>query len=817
MTVSARESANVSTSRLFAFKRVRGGSEERIFPGAGTRLHFGNRDTDTLEMPGMPSGLLAAGDVVTAHYRGACVFRGEVAKVVKRDGRGTDQTETVTCVGPWSKMERLVYRQQWFMAGGSKYSSRLCLNQTAQGEPQTLHSELLEIAGHGATPCGYSVSSSDVFASSLCLPFDECRDITVAEAIRRELRFFPCAVTRFDYSGSTPALKIERPGGSAAAYVAAVPKTLRERVYSAHPITGVCLEIETVGTVNGVTYRDISNQTAGDTAPGNPDCLYATLQIRGASSGATRGSFTSVTEDIPQNLADAAWWKARHPRLANVALNAIAISGASRSPSNYPRISAATAGEIEAAGLHCEVSTFTCSAKITTTDDVEEDLRLTMQYLTTNATGTAESPKTYTWVTDSWSDSGETVPSGLAAAILADRSGALESLRMTVRLADAFPKIGDLATEDGETLRLQAFDVDCTRLLAELHFGVPDHLTPEDMASLLSGFRNKCSSSLASVRTSGARPAKGEVELGALQPLSSTEFAPGRKTKTTIKGAGSSGSIELDSSAVPSGKKIATRTLTVKGKNYKVLADADMEIEGGEAGVERLNGAGGIVSVIGGVGVSVSTSGQTIMISANADKTTEDSDPNARKDPCEPHPGGGDGGGTWDDADETNADEQGSGGFAGGGVAGSGGEGTGGGCDDCGGSSSTGSSGSSGIQPGASGSSGSAPSVPNGKSAASAPSTGGGAAAQTGKQASSGLFNGSTISKTTMGSRSTSQIYGGTHSSLTSSKTMNQSPLASTARTLGTGATTAIYGGSHSSLTSSRTMNQSPFKTAQSQ
>ncbi|MCR5838697.1 MAG: hypothetical protein K6G94_03580, partial [Kiritimatiellae bacterium] len=93
-----------------------------------------------------------------------------------------------------------------------------------------------------------------------------------------------------------------------------------------------------------------------------------------------------------------------------------------------------------------------------------------------------------------------------------------------------------------------------------------------------------------------------------------------------------------------------------------------------------------------------------------------------------------------------------------------------------------------------------------------APSVGGGGAASPGQTASTGLFNGSTISKTPIGTRSTTAIYGGTHTALTSSKTMNQSPLAGTARTLGTGATTALYGGTHTALTSSKTMNQSPFK-----
>lgn len=595
--ITPREATPSASSRLFSFQRVRSGTSTRFYPGAGTKLHFANRDVDTLEMPGVPNGFLAAGDVVTATYKGTCVFRGDVATIAEARGRGTDATQTVTCVGPWSKMARLVYRQNWFTGGGYSRSSRLVLNQHQDGSTQNLNSELYEIASHGATPCGYTVAQADVAVSTQQLPFDECRDITVADAIRRELRFFPKAVCRFDYSGKTPALKIKKTASpTTAAYVAAIPKNRREYVYNAHPITGVDLEIETTGTVDGVEYRQIDHQTAGNTSAGNPDCLYATLQIKGASSNTTRQSFKSVTEDIPQNLNDAAWWKARHPRLANVAANAIAISEGSRTPSNYPRISAATAGELEEAGLHCEVSKFTCKATITTADDKEEEIFLTMNFLTTNATGTTADPKTYTWVAESSSESGETVPSGLAATILAERAGSLLSERMTVRLGDALPQLGDAIVETEGTVFLQSIDVDCASLTADLKFGVPDYLSPEDMAALLSGFRNKRTSSSHTVRKTGKPDDNGSnVEMGAIPPLSSTEFAPGQKAKTIIgpkaanspsiklDATGGGGNVAVKSSEIPSGKTIGSHTLTYKDKDgntqtFHGLFDSDIDL-----------------------------------------------------------------------------------------------------------------------------------------------------------------------------------------------------------------------------------------------
>ena len=652
-SLTPREETNDADTRLFAFYRVRDAAETRFYPGAGTRLRFASKDVDTLNMPALPCGLLAAGDSVRVSYRGVCVFRGDVSTITEARGRGDDAVQTVVCSGPWAKMARLVYRQNWFTGDGFSPSSRLVLNQYEDGSAQNLNSELYEIASRGAAACGYSVAWADISVSTQRLPFDECRDITVADAIRRELRFFPKAVCRFDYSGATPALKIGRnANASTASYVADIPKNLREYVYNAHPITGVDLEIEAVGTIEDVEYHAIRHQTAGNTAAGNPDCLYATLQIRGASSSSVRQSFKSVTEEIPGNLNDVSWWKARHPRLANVAASAVYITDGARSPANYPRISAATAGELEEAGLHCEVSRFTCKATIQTADDREEDVYLTLNFLTTNATGTAAEPKTYTWTAESSAESGETVPEGLAAAILADRSGVLLSERMSVRLGDALPVLGDAIVEPEGEVFLQSMDIDCASLVADLQFGVPEHLAPEDMASLLSGFRNKCAAKSATVRRTGKTGDAGaDVSMGAIPPLSSSEFAPGTKAKTTIKASSGGGKIVLDSQD----EELGSETISVhsvkkagsgpsgsdsSGSDVKILSTGDIEL--GNDGVTSLNGKTGDLSIIGGKGVRVETDGQTIKISADPDKEDEDPDPNA--DPCG-HPDGGEWGG----------------------------------------------------------------------------------------------------------------------------------------------------------------------------
>ncbi len=313
----------------------------------------------------------------------------------------------------------------------------------------------------------------------------------------------------------------------------------------------------------------------------------------------------------------------KHPRLANLAANAVTITEGARSgeatKAQFPRISAASAGELEEAGLRCRVEQFTCKVKIETTDYQEEELYLSMNFLTTNAVN----GHTYKWKSSTNSTSGETVPQGLAAAILADRSGSLRAERMSIRLGDALPVLGDHC--DG--LILQTFEVDCAALTADLNFGAPEWLSPEDMAALLSGFRNKCRSTASTARKSGKKEDEGdaEVDMGGIPPLSSTEFAPGQMAKQTFKAAaaqqrsgsqphiivdatGSGGNVEINTADVDSGKTIKVHTLTIVGAGsnganleFQILSDADITITPGGSALS------GTVKFLGGVKYDPST------------------------------------------------------------------------------------------------------------------------------------------------------------------------------------------------------------------
>lgn len=573
--------------KAFTFTRKRANAADaEFFPGAGSTLHFANRDTDTFTARNLPAGLLLAGDEVTVAYGNTTVFKGEVDRIVDRHGRGTDRVQDVTVTGPWSKLNRLVFRQTWGAGNVAFSSSRVILGQTAAGLGQHMKAQLAEIAGYAATPCGISLASADNHAPEQYLPLDEARDITCADAIRRELRFFPKLVVRFDYSPATPALEIVDPEhADAASYAATIPKTDREYVYNAHPVKYVDVTVDAVEiTVNGdsASFHQAYPAIPSGTSP--LDILHVTVPLARGGGSTTNESFEIESEAIPSALNSVDWWKSKHPRLAGVAASAISFATSpTRSPSNYGYIVKNTKDEIEAAGKHCEVSRFQCKVKISTTDDVEDEVALTMDFLTTDARS-----GTYTVQTGSTATAGETLPAGLAQALYEQRSQSLVSESMTVRLGGSFPKLGDKLTEtvgnSSETLYLQSFDVDVADLTARLAFGQPEHLSAEDMKSLLNGFRQRGSASTAKLREQAGADDEDEVDApGGIPPIASSEWSPGKKAKTTIKG-GDGGTIVLDSAKVTDGTMMV-RTLTLKTEGggtetVQYLATSDATVGG---------------------------------------------------------------------------------------------------------------------------------------------------------------------------------------------------------------------------------------------
>ena len=621
--VSEQSDVVAREGKPFTFLRKRGsGTAAEFFPGAGARLRFASNDTDTLALPALPVGTLVKDDVVTVQYKGTTVFRGTVATRVERNGRGTDRVEDVTCEGPWGLMARLVFRQKWKVTTSSGlsdlFASHLVLNQALNGTPQNMTTQVREIASYAASLCGftYNENGNDIDAGTQQLPPDEARDLTCAAAIMRTLRFFPQTVCRFDYSTATPTFRVSKPPPqpTAASYLASIPKTQRNYTRTAHPVVGVDICTQGWDLVTGdddtnSTLRALSHQTAGNV--NSIDTLHVYMPL-------ARGSTSTTSESLDVETIDAStytninFWIQHHPALAGFstapsATNKVSFAtqggqNITPNPLPYPRLTSTTVGDLRRFGLNAEVVRMTGTFKLETPDK-EESVVLTLDWVCTNAT-----TRTYTRQTGSSSTAGETLPAGLAAAILAQRGGELMAEDVTIRLGDSLPTLGDadVITENNiqQVVYLQNFEVDCYDLTAQLHFGRPAFLSPEDMRDLLLGFRQRA---FASNSPNRAEPdADDEMDdQGGVQPITSSSTVvsatkkytfgeSGSATNRVIIDTGESGSqvqvvdsntktITLNAHALAAKDKMQVHTLTYtdgsgQQKTIKVLMTEDATI-----------------------------------------------------------------------------------------------------------------------------------------------------------------------------------------------------------------------------------------------
>ena len=582
--VSAQSGITARANKPFTFTRKRGNDAEDFFPAAGARLRFASCDTDTLTLPGLPVGLLGKDDVVTVSYKGTQVFRGTVATRVERQGRGTDRVEDVTVEGPWGLMARLVFRQEWKVSSTvSQSCSHLILNQAPDGTLQDMTAQVQEIAEYASdNGCGFSYSENNIDAGTTQLPPDEARDITCAAAIMRTLRFFPQTVCRFDYSTTSPALHVSIPpeNPSTADYLdpEVVPETQRSYTRTSHPVVGVDIATEGFDLVTGnnsvdSTLRKFTHQTIG--VQNSIDTLHIFMPLAKGSSSTSweKLEVETLPGDTYTNLN---FWIQNHPALAGFSTtgtNKVEFANPGQRnifPESLPitngRLTDTTVGDLKRFGFLAEVVRMTATVKITTPDK-EETLALTLDWVCTNAT-----TRTYTRQTGSSSTAGETLPAGLAAAILAQRGGDLMSEEVTIRLGDSFPTLGDadVVTENNvsQVLYLQSFEVDCYDLTAQLHFGRPAFLSPEDMRDLLLGFRQRGFAS--NVPNRGEPDADDNMDdAGGVQPLKSSSIVVSSIEKSTVKGSGNAGNkITLDTT---SGKAII-KVKTGSGNSGKSIS-----------------------------------------------------------------------------------------------------------------------------------------------------------------------------------------------------------------------------------------------------
>lgn len=525
------------------------------------------------------NALCLTGKWLYVYYDGYTIFRGMVTNATRKIQRGSTIANVIEAKAGWYFLEQIPYIQNWVAVttGATEtaviQSTRVVLNQNSSGLPISAWAQIADILDCAKTIYNAGVidwvdetaavaNTTQTRLNDVCIPYDEMRDATCAQALERVLRYFPDVSVSFSSQAKRLCF---RPLGlhDATPYVEDYDKQLeRSESISDNVIDGVRIEIESTGTINGKAYTNIDIQGAGETT--GIHILNGTLQIAGNDASRTTQRVDVVTEDFG-DPASSTWWLGKCPQVfGNAAAGDITITSYIRSgeatKANYPRITSTPITDITEAGLLARVETITCVATVIRKDgagaivDTETSLPVQIELITTNAT-----TRSYTFTTALASTSAEPVPENLADALLAAHSGDGSTLSILARIPDTsddfdmsdsayhewLPEPGDTyAGMIAQTVKLQFPSRTMT-----IVFGLPSHLSIQDMAGMMTGFRTRKTTSLSGKNRAAGEIDSEEINMNLAIPAQSVQSGQGLRERFVVKKA-AAGTIDSDPSLV---------------------------------------------------------------------------------------------------------------------------------------------------------------------------------------------------------------------------------------------------------------------------
>lgn len=473
----------------------------------------------------------SAGSEVAISRDSVVWFRGRITGL-RREAFGVAERISYEVAGPWWYMERLVYQQTWQVYGvGPVYRSHCLLNTFADGNAMHTRDQIDEalewsrsraFATYGTSPFQWDKSGFPL----AYIPADEVRDITVAECVRKQLRWVPDAVSWFDYSTTPPTFHCKRRADLTSVDVAAgAPVSVLQLVprYDLQ-VPSVVLKFESTDTVDGVSYTTITRQNAPVGATGEEfGALCATIDLQGTSISSTSAAIEVM--GLPTTEAGwLDWLKLKHPTLDSDRIASITVTEFSRFPTEVPA-NPTFANEL----LEGQVADWMPGQA------QEETVLLRVSYTVENAAGTANAEvrdeefavniTTTNLTTGTYTSIGEIIvgespPTGLAAFLYAGLSvleweGAItltgESVAGSIGIGNAINITGGRAEWASMNAVVQEIEEDVDSGTVRISVGPPQHLGPRDLVELLRVGRFRRVITPPALRNSGVAPGGGNA------------------------------------------------------------------------------------------------------------------------------------------------------------------------------------------------------------------------------------------------------------------------------------------------------------------
>jgi hypothetical protein len=454
-------------------------------------------------------------------------------------GSAAEEFHRYTLSGPWWYLNNLIYQQVWKepvnpdtddSTLGDVKKSHLILGQDANGDAVTIGEQLGDVVDYVNAAVGEAVIAfAEDIDLPIYIPFDECKDLSCAEVIRRLLRWVPDAITFFDYAQAVPVLHILR--RSQLASLSLNVGDLNEFHFVPRydlQIQAVVLKFEKTHKSGGKSWKTVEVQRFPDDATGMElGSLIMTIELEGTQS-------THIKQDVETALIQISseiWWQNHLPGLDNVTNFTV------QNPAREGTLPNELVSGSVAAWMNCSVEEDVVTAQISyeTEDEIVHNREVAVKINTTDAQS-----KTYRSLVSYVGE--ETVPENLAENIYQSVSplqheGKIRLVNGEIS-GDFLGKVINIADgrEEWETMNAVVQTVEEHLDTGEMTIllGPPKHLGPDDLSELTKSNRYRFASRNFHSRSTAEAGGNSYVEQGKYSRVENTSYGPGKMSKLSF-------------------------------------------------------------------------------------------------------------------------------------------------------------------------------------------------------------------------------------------------------------------------------------------
>jgi hypothetical protein len=505
------------------------------------RLGNQSMDTVTFKIPGntIDAPLQFAPRKVTQIFQDERLWFTGIVTKTPIYGSAAEEFHRYTLSGPWWYLNNLIYQQVWKepvnpnnddSALGDVKKSHLILGQDADGDAITIGEQLGDVINYVNAAVGETVIAlAEDTDLPIYIPFDECKDLSCAEVIRRLLRWVPDAITFFDYTQTVPVLHVLR--RSQLASLTLNIGDLNEFHFVPRydlQIQAVVLKFEKTHKSGGKSWKTVEVQRYPDDATGMElGSLVMTIELEGTQS-------THIKQDVETALIQITseiWWQNHLPGLGSVSNFTV------QNPAREGTLPNELVSGSVAPWMNCSVEEDIVTAQISyeTENEIVHDWEVAVKINTTDAQS-----KTYRSL---MSYSGEeTVPENLAENIY--QSVSPLQYEGKIRLVNGeisgtfLGKVINIADgrEEWETMNavVQTVEEYLDEGETMILLGPPKHLGPDDLSELTKSNRYRFSSRNFHSRSTAEAGGNSYVEQGKYGRVENTSYGPGKMSKLSF-------------------------------------------------------------------------------------------------------------------------------------------------------------------------------------------------------------------------------------------------------------------------------------------